>query len=376
MLFAMTFKMILKYWLEIYDWLWYTLVTNLSAIRRGDKMSDKLKRQAIADGVYFSWVKDAKFKLNRLTVNFIMPLSAQTASNNAVVPYILRMGCKKWPDFTSLNSRLCDLYGASLRGEVSKNGGWQILELSIKMMDNRFALEGEDLTALCAELLADIALDPKLDKSGDFHEKDTALERQFLMDSIEAEINEKRSYAISKCVQVMCQDEPVAIHRLGEFADAERITPKSAADAYRNIIKTAQVEIQFTGSGDPSVCLDIFSRRFADVKREPITHSRTKLRGVADLVREKVESMEVSQSKLVMGLRTGEGSSMEHANARRVFAALFGGTPFSKLFMNVREKLSLCYYCAARYDNATGILMVDSGVEAANKQKALEEIMI
>ena len=49
--------------------------------------------------------------------------------------------------------------------------------------------------------------------------------------------------------------------------------------------------------------------------------------------------------------------------------ALLGGTATSKLFCNVREKQSLCYYCAARYDKYKGVMIVDSGVETENIEK-------
>jgi predicted Zn-dependent peptidase len=85
--------------------------------------------------------------------------------------------------------------------------------------------------------------------------------------------------------------------------------------------------------------------------------------------------MELSQAKLVLGMRTGEIKTQRQTRAARVFAALYGGTPFSKLFLNVREKLSLCYYCAARFDSATKLLYVDCGIEPANKEKAQAEIL-
>ncbi len=338
-------------------------------------MGDKFSRQSIGSGVHFSSVRDKKFKHNRLSVNFIMPLDKATASDNAAVPFILRNGCRELPDFSSLNARLCELYGASLDADVSKSGGWQVLELSIKGLDNRFALENENITALCADLLASVALDPKLGEDGLFDAKDVALQRQFVLDSIDAEINEKRSYALSRCIQTMCAGEPVAVRKYGEREHAEKITPASAYAAYQQIIQTSMVEILFVGSGDPAGALEVFRTRFAQIARNPIHYQRTNLRTSADTVQEKTEEMDVSQSKLVMGLRTGHSQSVEEFNARRVFTALFGGTPFSKLFLNVREKLSLCYYCAARFDTPTGLLLVDSGVEAQNKEKAQKEIL-
>ena len=54
---------------------------------------------------------------------------------------------------------------------------------------------------------------------------------------------------------------------------------------------------------------------------------------------------------------------------------ILGGGPYSKLFTNVREKLSLCYYCAASVVKVKGLLTVDSGVEAQNFDRAQKAIL-
>lgn len=338
-------------------------------------LSNKLTRAPIGQDVYFSSVADPKFKHNRISVNFVMPLARETASDNAVVPFILRKGCRSCPDFTSLNARLAELYGAELDVDVTKFGGWQVVELSLKGLDNRFALDGEDVTEKCAELIADIALDPKL-QDGLFDRTDVELEKQYLIDTIEAEINEKRTYALARCLQVMCEGEPVAVRRYGDRESAQAVTRRSAAGAYKRIVEGGRVEVLFIGSGNHERAKRLFEKRFADMRRSPLQLPALQIRTAAGKAGEEVERMELSQSKLVMGMRTGSAATVREINARRVFSALFGGTPFSKLFLNVREKLSLCYYCASRYDVTTGLLFVDSGVEAENKQKAQEEVMV
>lgn len=338
-------------------------------------LSNKLTRAPIGQDVYFSSVADPKFKHNRISVNFVMPLARETASDNAVVPFILRKGCRSCPDFTSLNARLAELYGAELDVDVTKFGGWQVVELSLKGLDNRFALDGEDVTEKCAELIADIALDPKL-QDGLFDRTDVELEKQYLIDTIEAEINEKRTYALARCLQVMCEGEPVAVRRYGDRESAQAVTRRSAAGAYKRIVEGGRVEVLFIGSGKHERAKRLFEKRFADMRRSPLQLPALQIRTAAGKAGEEVERMELSQSKLVMGMRTGSAATVREINARRVFSALFGGTPFSKLFLNVREKLSLCYYCASRYDVTTGLLFVDSGVEAENKQKAQEEVMV
>lgn len=337
-------------------------------------MNNTLRRRRIGDEVYFSSLTDPKFKHNRISVNYILPLERETVSENALIPFLLRKGSRECPDFTLLNQRLYSLYGASLSADVSKYGGYQVLELSISGLDDRFTLDGEAMVAECAKLLSGLATDPNL-PDGAFPQKDVELEKQYLIDSIEAEINDKRAYAINKCRTIMCQGEPAALRKYGYVEDVEKITPQSAAEAFLRVRRTARVEILFVGCGDSAPAQEVLEATFAKLDRAPIELPEQVKVPAAAAVKDEVERMDLSQSKLAMGFRTGEIRDMAELSAARMMVAMFGGTPFSRLFINVREKLSLCYYCAARFDRITGILMVDSGVEAKNREKAQAEIL-
>ncbi|MBC8545544.1 insulinase family protein [Clostridiaceae bacterium NSJ-31] len=337
-------------------------------------MSNKMVRRQLCDGVYWNAITDAKFKANRISCNLILPLDAETVTDTAVVPFLLRRRFRDCPDFTRLNERLCELYGASLDADVRKHGAYQILNLSIQTLDDRYTMDGELLTNKCAELAAGLLLDPYF-VDGVFDEQDFELERRSLVDTIESEINDKRSYAISRCQSVLFEGEPFAIKKYGTKERAEAMTRQSATEAYHRAVRDAAVEILFIGCGDGEGAAKIFADRFSRLKRSPIAHREASTKAKAERVTEKTDRMDVSQSKLVMGFRIGELESQEEKNAAKLMAALYGGTPFSRLFLNVREKYSLCYYCAARLDKATGTMLVDSGVEAANKQKAQDEIL-
>ena len=165
-------------------------------------MSYPLVRECIAPGVYFSAITDKKFKHNRMSVNLIAKLDRQKVTGRAVVPFILRQGSKNCPDFTQLNKRLCDLYGASLGAGVDKFGEYQIIALGMIGVDSRFTLQGEDMVRACAGLLAEILLEPNI-TDGKFDKKNTELEKQNLLDTIQAEINDKRTYAWIRCRDVM-----------------------------------------------------------------------------------------------------------------------------------------------------------------------------
>lgn len=333
-------------------------------------------REKIADGVYFTHIKDAKFKHNRISINFIVPLDKKTVTQNAVLPLVLRRSCASCPDFTQLNIKLNSLYGANLDSGVTKYNGFQILRLSISAVDNRFALEGEDIIAECAKLLCDIATEPRLDKDGRFYAEDLEPEKQYLIDTIEAKINDKRSYAKARCIEAMCGEEPVSIDCYGYVQEAEKITAESAALAWRSIISTAGVEILFTGPGNHEAGRDLFAGKFLSLSRNPVSCSLFTLKDSASCVNEVTETIDVQQAKLVMGMRVGGLKTQNDITAARIFSAMYGVTPFSKLFMNVREKLSLCYYCSSQFDVSNKLLFVESGVEQQNKEKAIAEIML
>ncbi len=331
-------------------------------------------RKKLGDGVHFTAITDPKFKTNRISVNLLLPLEKETAADRAIVPFLLRLRSRDCPDFTRLNEKLCDLYGASVDGDVRKYGAYQIINLSVQTLDDRYAIDGEPLVKECADLLCSMLFNPYFE-DGHFSAEDLRLEKQNLIDTIESEFNDKREYAIGKCISLMFGDSPLAVKKYGTRETAEKITAESATNAYKDLLRRGAAEILFVGGGDPSSAEKVFADRFAATDRDPIDYRFTIPAAKADEVRSHREDMDLAQGKLVMGFRTGEVLSADEVNDMKMMVALYGGTPFSRLFKNVREKLSLCYYCAARYDKSTGMMMVDSGVETGNEEKAKEEIL-
>ena len=337
-------------------------------------MQGTLCRKKIAKGAYMNWVTDSKFKSDRISLCFVTPLKKETATVNALVPFVLRKGCRSCPDFTELNKRLALMYGAILDADVAKHADEQIIEVSIQFTDDRFAIGGENMAETAAKLLSDIAFEPNLDGNGHFPEIDLELEREFLIDTIESDLNDKRVYAIGKAINLIFEDEPFGIKRYGYVDDAKAITAESLAKAWRDLVKTAKIEIMFAGPGDPSTAEKVFEERISALEREPIETEHAKPLAYSPL-KEAEESMDIVQGKLVMAFRMGAPETEQEKNSARVLSALYGGTAFSKLFMNVREKMSLCYYADSHFERSSGILLVDCGIEFQNREAAQAEII-
>lgn len=331
-------------------------------------------QKRVAQGVSFTAIQDRKFRHNRLSLNFVVPMSSQTVSEYALLSYLLRRATKDCPDFTKLNRRLDALYGAALSCDVTKVSANQVISFGISFIDDAYTPDGENVTKQCAELLCEMVTRPLIE-NGQFLEQDFLIEQKNLIDTIASNINDKRSYAVSACRELMGRGDESALRKLGTIEQAKAITPRSAAEAYAKLMREAQIVCVFVGAGDGVDAEAVIHDNFASLERTPLPLASPKKFTPDETPLELVERMDVAQAKLVLGFSLMSNDTPEDHAANRVMTALYGGTPSSKLFMNVREKLSLCYYCAARYDKSASVVMVDSGVERQNIERAKTEIL-
>ena len=337
-------------------------------------MLGELKRKQIGEGAFMNSVIEPKFKSDRISLCLVTPLKKEKATVNALVPFVLRKGCKSCPDFTKLNKKLAEMYGAILDADVAKHGDSQIIEVSIQFTDDRFAIGGESMTETAAKLLSDIVFEPNFDENGYFPEIDLELEREFLIDTIESDLNDKRVYAIGKALGLVFENEPFGVKRYGYVDDAKAITSESLAKAWRELVETSRIEVFFAGPGDPEIAGKVFEERISSLERKPVHSKPFEIIDYSPF-KEAEESMDIVQGKLVMVFRMGAPKTEKEKNAARVLSALYGGTAFSKLFMNVREKMSLCYYADSHFERGSGIMIVDCGIEFENREKAQAEII-
>lgn len=338
-------------------------------------MEQKPLRSTIADGIYFTAIVDPKFKSNRLSFNLFAPLSEETAAAYAILPALLRRGCRDWPDPAAFHRRLSALYGASVDWDVKKLGDNQQLSLSISAIDDRFTLEGEALTAEISRILCSLLLDPVIE-DGSFPAAAFSTEKQGLIDNIRAELNNKVALASTRCQQVMCAGEPYAVSALGTLERAEALECRDVFNAYNFLLRRAHIEILFTGCGDPEIAREIVCTAFSgSCERETPFEVKTAVKAPEDEIKTCTEQYNISQAKLSLGFTCGVAMGSAQECAMNFMKAVLGGTPFSKLFLNVREKLSLCYYCSASYDHYKGVILVNSGIEPQNRERAQEEIL-
>ena len=334
----------------------------------------EIEQRSVCSGVNFRSVKDTRFKTVRLSVHFMLPLAEKTAAPNAILPFLLTRASRKYPDFSKLNQRLAELYGAVLDADVQKLGDVQVLSVSASGIADRYALNGESVCAELSGLLCSVIFDPPFE-DGQFSAGGFEQEKRQTLEMIDSEYNDKRIYACLRCEEIMCGKEPYGISRFGSRKAVESLRREDLPEFWSNLIHHARVEIMVLGDCCPGPAFEDFYSAFQSLGRTDVAECPVRIVRSADKIKNVSEEMDVEQSKLVMGFRTDCAEPDKNVPAVKLMSALFGGTPNSKLFLNVREKLSLCYYCSSQYNFLKGIMLVQSGVEKKNVDRAKEEIL-
>lgn len=333
-------------------------------------MNNIINRRKIADGVYFSSITDKRYKKNLISVAFSTQLSEDTVTENVIVPVLLTKCNSKLPTYKAFNNKMSRLYASGIGGTAGRQYDLQTISFGAYYLDDIYALSGEKMTGIMTDILIDCLTSP-VTENGVFSEKFVELEKKTVIDNIETAINDKRSYAIERAMKTICKGEPASVCSYGTVEKAKLITPDSAYKAYRRMLETMPCEIICTGCSDFDGVAEKFAAAFEKIGRHDIENTTIALSPVKTQTEEVTERLTVNQSKLVLGFK----SHSDDDAALVLLQKIFGGTTSSKLFRNVREKMSLCYYCSAARNDLKGIMLVNSGVENENIEKTKEAVI-
>ena len=333
-------------------------------------MAVSFKREIIGNGIGFSEITDPKFKTNSVRIQFNFPLNPETYHNNLVAGSILGCCNSKYPTIADFSKKLDKLYGAGIYSESGRYVDTQYICTYMNTINDKFALEGEKLFDDTLDVTFDCIFSPETE-NGAFESSIFNFKKKDALDSLEAEINDKRNYALIKASQIAYKGEISNLKEYSEKEGIEKVTAQSAYEQFQNMLKNSQIEVFYVGAEPNPELKEKIKSAFSYERNIPVCNykSFSPVKPEPEYVTEKMKN--VLQSKMVMVFK----SECTDFFAINVLNAIFGGSTTSKLFSNVREKMSLCYYCASRYSQGKGSLLVDCGIEEQNIEKAETEII-
>lgn len=335
-------------------------------------MKKDIKKINLGKDINLTLIPAEKFKSNLVSIYIQRNLDREEATKNALLPTIITSGCTKYPSLREISNKLDDLYGSSMYGDVSKRGEKQVITFKIISTNERYL--DEKIFTNVIEFFNDV-LNDTLVVDGGFNKEYLDIEKTNLKDRIQAKINDKSRYALERSFEEMCKGERFSISEIGYEEDLEKIDAKDLYEHYKNIIKTSPIDIVIEGDFNEEEVVNVISKNFSferdeiiDIPREQFTKDITEVNIVE-------ENMDITQGKLVMGYRTNIDYKDESLYYPLVVgSSVLGGGPHSKMFINIREKESLCYYIYSSVEKYKSILYISSGIEAQNYEKTVDLI--
>lgn len=330
-----------------------------------------MTRQCLMDNVYLTYVPSEKFKTSFMSAQMVVPMTRETSALNALLVNVLSRGTVRFPDMAAISRHLDSLYGARMEPVVRRKGENQVFGFLASCVDDRLLPGGERVLEPLADLLGELFTAPAT-KNGRLNGEYLQSERANLLDLIRSEINDKHAYASFRLLEEMCAGEAYGLRRLGSAEDVEKISLQKLNRYYLSVLPKARLELYYCGAASRKRVEGMFRRAFAALPRHgKMDISPTIRKDAPEVCRVIEETMDVTQGKLCIGFRTTSRDSA----ATMLMNTMFGGAGKSKLYMNVREKLSLCYYAGSANHWKKGIITVSAGIDFKNYQRTVDEIL-
>ena len=328
-----------------------------------------LKTSEIGKNVKLTLIPESKFKTNLISVYIQRKLDRNEVTKNALLPGILKSGCNKYKTLGQLTDREEELYGSYLHAGASKRGESQVLGFSILSVNEKYL--DEKILGQCIEFLNEIINNP-LVIDGGFNEEYLNIEKEILKDSIMSIINDKGNYAMKRTNEIMFEGEPYSINGKGYIEDLDTIDRVGLYEHYKEVLKTSPIEIMIEGEFEETEVVELIKEKFQFDRGNIIDIPKEEYYKEVDKVKEVKETMDIAQGKLVMGYRC----NVDYLDEEKYYSLLLGsrilgGGADSKLFINVREKESLCYTIYSTIQKSKSTMMVCSGIEAQNYEKTV-----
>lgn len=336
-------------------------------------MNETKEHEVMEDGIRYHLVPNKRHKTISVIVKFMAPLTRENITKRALLPHILQQGTGDFPDRSSIQRKLDELYGAVLSLDGSKKGNHHIISVRLEIANQNFISNEASILDEALALLNEVIFNPRtVDNS--FDSSITVRQKEILKQKIHALMDDKMSYANMRLIDEMCEEEVYHLHVQGYEEDLEEITAGSLYNYYQTMLNKDQMDIYVTGDFDTNDMSSTLKHHFKPNKKVDKDDSQTESPKTIEKPKTVIEKQNLQQAKLHLGYRTHCTFQDKDYAALQMFNGLFGGFPSSKLFLNVREKNSLAYYAASRIESHKGLMLVFSGIAPDDYKKARDII--
>lgn len=333
-------------------------------------------RIELVKGVNLNIIPSKQFKTTRIFISFIKSIeSKKELAERALLANYLEMCSQNYPTQIDIARKLSQMYGASFGSSVDRRGNYQLINFSIDYIESKYLVGNEDLLSGVIEFLKEIIFNPlKVGENKNFDEETFTRQKNNTITYLNSIKEDKQAYAAAKLRKLYFNNEIQQVPSFGESEDVEKLTISDLMDAYQKMLNTDRVEIMISGDVNTDEVVNKFSVlpfKARDISQTSMSYTQE----IKQEIVTQIDEEPLSQSKFDMVFRLPVVYRGDLHYAALVFNSLFGGSALSLLFTVVREKMSMAYYANSNFDPFRQLLVVQTGISYANKDKVQELIL-
>ena len=329
----------------------------------------------INDSITLAHIRTDRFKNARLSVTLTVPADEELSPlNSMIIPAAFR-GTRRYGSFRDFCRRSEELYAAAISDLNGRSGDCQTVGLRASMLNDGFVSSEDSAAGFSilngvAEMMGELFFSPL------YRSCDLETDKKNRIDGIRARKNNSYSFAKYRFSKLMFGKDPYGIPLNGEENQISRITSDDLWRRREEIIATAPVDVFYCGTASVDEVANVIEKHLCGFKGKSVESLPVAVIKRADKPRIFEEEGLYKQSYLLMGFRTGTVISDREYYAAELMNIILGDSSTSKLFMNLREKKSLCYFCGSSFDEIKGVMAVGCGIDGENYENAREEILL
>ena len=306
-------------------------------------------------------IKNKNFKKNIIKINFKRKTNRSEMTKLNFLTHLLLLSSKKYKTERIILNRAKELYDMSEEAFVNIYGNATILCFRFTFLKDEYTEKNNSLQVL--DFINEILFNPNV-KNNKFDKKSFEIAKSEVIDEIKTYQENKNAYSRIKMLEYMDKESPAAIETIGTLEDLEKITPENLYDFYLDVFKNSTIDTFVFGDIEKSK-LSFLNNKGIKQKINYVYKSKP------STLKTYIERDKINQSRLVIGYNILDLTATEAEYALQIYLYILGLGPNSKLFINVREKESLCYSISvtARYVNS--LMMITAGIDANNFDKTV-----
>lgn len=317
-------------------------------------------------------IKTDRFKTITVDLIFRKKITKEEITKRNVLADMLTFSSKKYPTRRAMAIEQQDLYACEVDFSCYRLGNYYNTDFSLLCLNEKYTEKGTFEQTI--KYLADIIFNPNV-TNNHFDTKSFNIIKANTIKQIASIKEDTRKYSLVKMLEKMDPKATYALHGFGYLEDLEKINEENLYTYYKDFIRSSGLDIFVLGDIDFDEVEKIFTKYFKfDIYHKKDNDFVIEHDKIRKIPRQIVESYPSAQGKLSIGCKLKDLTEFERNYALTIFNMILGGSSESKLFRNVREKNSLCYYINSNSNKIDNLFFITSGITKANLKKTVSLI--